>query len=72
MGKVHNGVLIPLELHNATVAELDAFAASVKATNGAFIRAYFELADGLASRGIDIDEIGDTDIAVRARQERSV
>lgn len=67
MSLVHKGVLIPDDMRNATSAELDAYAEDVVTTNGAFVRAYFKLADKLAARGIDIDELGDTDIAVRTR-----
>lgn len=43
MSKIHNGVIIPAELDNATTGELDAYAAKVKQENGEIIRAYFEL-----------------------------
>lgn len=65
--RTHNGVLIPDGMDDATPAELNAYAEDVKTTNGAFIRAHFALADELAALGIDINELGDTDIAIRAR-----
>ena len=56
MRPTHNGVLVPDELLNATTAELDAYAATVKQGNRAFVNAYFALEDEARRRGISLDE----------------
>jgi hypothetical protein len=55
MSKVHNGVLIPDEMRDASSATLDEYAASVKQGNRAFIDAYFALEDEAARLGISLD-----------------
>jgi hypothetical protein len=53
--KVHDGVLLPADLHDAPQAELDAYAARVKQGTAAFVRAHFALKDAATARGIHLD-----------------
>lgn len=55
MGNVHNGVLIPAEMENASVEELDIYAANVKLGNRRFIDAYFALEDQAQALGLKLD-----------------
>lgn len=60
MQQPHNGVLIPAEMRDASTAELDAYAATVKRGNAAFIDAYHALDDQARALGYaDIDDLAD-------------
>ena len=51
---VHNGVLIPTEMHDASIVELDAYAEQVKRGNRAFVDAVFALEDRATELGIEL------------------
>lgn len=55
LATTHNGVLLPVEMRDATTAEKDAYAAKVKSGNRAFIDAVFALEDAAARLGVDLD-----------------
>lgn len=56
LSSTHNGVLLPVEMRDASTAEKDAYAAKVKAGNARVVTAYFTLDDearALGYAGID-------------------
>lgn len=54
---VHDGVLMPAEMHSASDGERDRYAAQVKKTNGAAVAEYFALQGAAAAAGIGVDRL---------------
>jgi hypothetical protein len=56
----HNGVLLPVEMRDASSVEKDAYAATVKAGNARFITAWHALDDQARALGYSgIDELAE-------------
>ena len=55
LNPTHRGVLVPDDMLNASEHELDAYAASVKSANRAFITAYYALEAEADRLGVELD-----------------
>ena len=55
LNPTHQGVLVPDDMLGASVAELDAYAESVKAGNRAFIATYWDLMERAELLDVDLE-----------------